>query len=150
MRWGSELMPWYRDYYPPSRPIAAEGGIKARSRRGAFATRWWGQRWLAVLESLNLGGRLQRARNYARRGQVLDISIAPGEVTAEVQGSRPQPYAIRIGVKKLPANATKHLAAELAKSPYCLAKLMIREMPPDVETVFEAARVSLFPGSASE
>lgn len=143
-------MAWYRDYYPPSRPIAAEGGIKSRSRRGAFARQWWAQRWLAVLESLNLGGRLQRGRSYARRGQVLDISIAPEEVTAEVQGSRPRPYAVRIGVKKLPAKATKHLAAELAKSPYCLAKLMIREMPQDIEAVFEAARVSLFPGSASE
>ena len=32
-------MPFYRDYFPPSTPIAAKGGIKARSKRGAFATR---------------------------------------------------------------------------------------------------------------
>ena len=143
-------MPWYNDYFPPSKPIAAKGGIKARSKRGAFATSWWGRRWLAVLETLNLGGRLQRARNYARKGQVLNIDIEPGSVHAEVQGSRPKPYRISIGVKQLAANETQRLAAELAKSPYFLAKLMTREMPQDIETLFDTARVSLFPSRASE
>lgn len=143
-------MPWYRDEFPPSKPIAAKGGIKARSKRGAFATSWWGRRWLDVLETLNLGGRLQRARTYARKGQVLNVDIEPGSVHAEVQGSRPTPYRISIGVKQLAANETQRLAAELAKSPYFLAKLMTREMPPDIETLFDTARVSLFPSRASE
>jgi uncharacterized Zn finger protein len=143
-------MAWYRDYFPPSKPIAAKGGIKARSKRGAFATSWWGRRWLAVLETLNLGGRLQRARTYARKGQVLNIDIEPGSVHADVQGSRPKPYRISIGVKQLAANETQRLAAELAKSPYFLAKLMTREMPQDIETLFDTARVSLFPSRASE
>lgn len=143
-------MPWYRDEFPPSKPIAAKGGIKARSKRGAFATSWWGRRWLDVLETLNLGGRLQRARTYARKGQVLNVDIEPGSVHAEVQGSRPTPYRISIGVKQLAANETQRLAAELAKSPYFLAKLMTREMPQDIETLFDTARVSLFPSRASE
>jgi uncharacterized Zn finger protein len=143
-------MPWYRDEFPPSKTIAAKGGIKARSKRGAFATSWWGRRWLDVLETLNLGGRLQRARTYARKGQVLNIDIEPGSVHADVQGSRPKPYRISIGVKQLAANETQRLAAELAKSPYFLAKLMTREMPQDIETLFAAARVSLFPSRASE
>jgi len=143
-------MAWYRDYFPPSKTIAAKGGIKARSKRGAFATSWWGRRWLDVLETLNLGGRLQRARTYARKGQVLNIDIEPGSVHADVQGSRPKPYRISIGVKQLAANETQRLAAELAKSPYFLAKLMTREMPQDIETLFAAARVSLFPSRASE
>jgi uncharacterized Zn finger protein len=142
-------MPWYREF-PPSKTIAAKGGIKARSRRGAFATSWWGRRWLDVLETLNLGGRLQRARAYARKGQVLNIDIEPGSVHADVQGSRPKPYRISIGVKQLATNETQRLAAELAKSPYFLAKLMTREMPQDIETLFDTARVSLFPSRASE
>ena len=143
-------MPWYRDYFPPSKPIAAKGGIKARSKRGAFATSWWGKRWLDVLVALNIGGRLERGRAYARKGQVLNIDIEPGSVHADVQGSRPKPYRIGIGVKQLAANETQRLAAELAKSPYFLAKLMTREMPQDIETLFDTARVSLFPSRASE
>lgn len=143
-------MQWYRDYFPPSVPIAVKGGIKSRSKRGAFATSWWAQRWIAVLEALNLGGRLSRGRSYARKGQVLDIAIEPGAVHAEVQGSRPKPYGIKIGVAQLGAQQTKRLAIELGKNPYCLAKLMAREMPRDIEKLFEVAGVSLFASRASE
>ena len=143
-------MPWYGDYFPPSVPIAVKGGIKSRSKRGTFATSWWGRRWIAVLEALNLGGRLQRGRRYARKGQVLDIAIEPGAVRAEVQGSRPKPYTIGIGVAQLGTPQTKRLAIELGKNPYCLAKLMAREMPQDIETLFDEAGASLFPSRASE
>ena len=143
-------MAWYRDSFPPSRPIAVKGGIKARSKRGDFASKWWARRWLSVLEALNLGGRLQRGRSYARRGQVLDLALDPGAVRAAVQGSHPQPYAITIAFKRLSPASTQRLAAELAKSSYFLAKLMANEMPEDIEDLFAAARVSLFPERASE
>ena len=70
---------------------------------------------------------------------MLNIDIEPGSVHADVQGSRPKPYRIGIGVKQLAANETQRLAAELAKSPYFLAKLMTREMPQDIETLFDTA-----------
>jgi uncharacterized Zn finger protein len=144
-------MPSFRNYFPPrSKRIAAKGGIKARSKRGAFATSWWGQRWLNVLETLNLGGRLARARTYARKGQVLDVEIQPTSVTAKVQGSQPTPYRIRIGVTPLAKAERARLAAELARSPYVLAKLLAGEMPQDIETLFSAAEISLFPARASE
>jgi uncharacterized Zn finger protein len=143
-------MPWYRDDFPVSRPIAVKGGIKARSTRGAFASSWWAQRWLAVLEALNLGGRLTRARNYARKGQVVDLAIAAGVVRASVQGSMRDPYDITIGIKELDAKQQKRVSAELANNAYCVAKLLAREMPPDIETIFKSAGVSLFPSRASE
>ena len=131
-------------------PIAVKGGIKAQSKRGAFAANWWARRWLAVLEALNLGGRLQRARNYARKGQVLDLTIEAGSVRASVQGSRPSPYQITIGIKPFGKRELDRLAAELSKSPYILAKLLAREMPQDIERSFDAMRLSLFPARASE
>ncbi|HEX9986453.1 MAG TPA: SWIM zinc finger family protein [Thermoanaerobaculia bacterium] len=143
-------MAWYDNPFPAAKPIVAKGGIRARSKRGDFATKWWGRRWLAVLEALNLGGRLQRGRTYARKGQVLDLDIEPGTVRARVQGSMPKPYAVTLGVRKLTPKETPRLAAELERNPYCLAKLLAREMPPEIEGVFEAADVSLFPARASE
>src|SRR5271156_547155 len=95
---------WYRGFYTRferSRPRAAKGGIKAQSKRGAFGTTWWGQRWVQVLESFDIGARLQRGRSYARGGQVLSIDIDKGEVKAKVQGSMPKPYAITIQLKVL-------------------------------------------------
>jgi uncharacterized Zn finger protein len=131
-------------------PIAVKGGIKSQSKRGGFAKNWWAQRWLSVLEALNLGGRLQRARNYARRGQVIDLQTEPGSVRARVQGSRPDPYAVTIKVRALAKRDTERLAVELSRSPYVLAKLLAREMPQDIERLFAATRLSLFPERASE
>ena len=138
------------DFSDFAKPIAVKGGIKAHSRRGAFAANWWARRWLAVLEALNLGGRLQRGRNYARRGQVVELAIEAGSVRASVQGSREEPYEVAIQVKSLAKRDTARLATELAKSPYFLAKLLTREMPQDIEHLFKATRLSLFPARASE
>src|SRR5437763_14995672 len=89
----------FSDYRPP---IRVEGGIKARSARGQIGESWWSRRFLAVLESFALGSRLTRGRSYARAGQVLSLSVAPGVVKASVQGSRPKPYAVRIGLAVFP------------------------------------------------
>src|SRR3954465_4239723 len=80
-----------------ARPIRVEGGLVARSERGAIGSTWWSRRFVAVLESLSMGGRLTRGRTYARKGQVLELGVRPGAVTSTVQGSRPQPYQVSIG-----------------------------------------------------
>jgi uncharacterized Zn finger protein len=145
-------MPRWRDFddFPPSKPIAVQGGIKAHSKRGAFAAQWWARRWIAALEALNVGGRLERGRSYARKGQVVSLDIAPGKVTAAVQGSRPRPYAITIGMKPIAAKDWKALGARFAESPLHLAKLLAGEMPEDIEGHFADAGLSLFPARASE
>jgi uncharacterized Zn finger protein len=136
---------WYREYFPPSRPRQARGGIKAQSRRGSFGQTWWAKRWLAVLESFDIGARLGRGRSYARRGQVLSIEIAVARVQAQVQGSRPQPYTVTIGVKRLSAADWKKLARTLAREARFAAKLLAGDMPQDIEKAFTAAGLSLFP-----
>jgi uncharacterized Zn finger protein len=138
---------WYRRdwYFPRSRPRQAKGGIKAQSQRGTFGQSWWAKRWIAVLESFNIGARLGRGRSYARGGQVLSIEIDKGEVTAKVQGSRPKPYDITIGIKCLSQADWKKLAAELSRQALFAAKLLAGEMPQDIERAFTDAGLSLFP-----
>jgi hypothetical protein len=106
---------WYeRDFFPRSRPRQARGGIKAQSRSGQFGKTWWAQRWIAVLESFDIGGRLQRGRTYARQGQVLSVQVGKGAVEAQVQGSSPRPYEVAIGVKTLSEAEWKRLLRELS------------------------------------
>jgi uncharacterized Zn finger protein len=134
------------DRFPRSGPPRkVKGGIRARSKKGAFAKSWWARRWLAVLESLQLGGRLARGRAYARAGQVMDLSIEAGLVTARVQGSRAEPYAVTIRVKPLSKDDWQSLAAVLSREVVFLARLLAGEMPTDIERAFEQAGLSLFP-----
>ena len=129
-------------YGPPRR---VEGGLKARSARGAIGESWWSRRFLAVLESLALGSRLSRGRSYARRGQVIALTVAPGAVTATVQGSRVDPYAVSIGLGVIPAGTWDAIERALAGQAIFSARLLAGEMPHEIEDVFAAAGAPLFP-----
>jgi uncharacterized Zn finger protein len=135
----------FGSYFPPSRPRAAKGGIRAQSKRGAFAESWWAQRWISVLESFDIGARLQRGRRYARSGQVLSIDIQTGKITALVQGSRPSPYEVIIDVRQLPRTAWKKVAAAAASQAVFASKLLGGQMPREMEDAFRAQGVTLFP-----
>jgi uncharacterized Zn finger protein len=135
----------YYRYYQPSTPKPAKGGIKAQSRRGSFGASWWAKRWIAVLESFQLGARLGRGRAYARSGQVLDLEIEKGAVRAKVQGSRRTPYYVDILIRPLSMAKWYQVVKALSAQFYYVAKLLAGEMPQDIEEVFKLAKVSLFP-----
>jgi uncharacterized Zn finger protein len=137
-------------FFPPSRPRAVEGGLKARSQRGAIAQTWWSERFIAVLEDIGMGNRLQRGRGYARKGQVLSLEVDAGSVTARVQGSRSRPYRVRIGLQAFGKAQWAGLERELAGNAWYLATLLAGEMPDDIEDVFAGVGLSLFPASAGE
>ncbi len=122
------------------------GGIEAVTGRGqAFGQTWWGRSWFEALEALIDPGRLARGRSYARSGQVADLEIAPGRVTAHVHGHRARPYTVRIKLKPLTAAEWQKVIAALASRAVFAAKLLNGEMPSGAAEVFAAAGVSLFP-----
>ena len=141
-RWGSD--------WPPARPVRVEGGIRARSKRGAIGEQWWSRRFIDVLESFGMSGRLARGRNYARRGQVLSFEISCGYVTAQVQGSRPRPYRVRIQVTPLTTPQWRRVEQALAGQALFRAKLLAGEMPREIEEVFADCGTPLFPRSARD
>jgi uncharacterized Zn finger protein len=136
--------------WPPARPIRVEGGIKARSKRGAIGEQWWSRRFISVLESYGMSSRLARGRNYARAGQVLDFQLSQGKVTARVQGSRVRPYQVRIGVLPLTTAQWRRVQDKLASQALFRAKLLAGEMPHEIEEVFAECGTPLFPRSAAD
>ncbi len=136
-----------RGWYSPSRPLAAAGGIKARSKRGAIGERWWSRRFIDVLESFGMTGRLERGRRYARAGQVLELEVSAGYVTARVQGSRPAPYKARIQILPLTTSQWRRVERALAGQALFRAKLLAGEMPAEIEDVFADCGTPLFPRS---
>jgi uncharacterized Zn finger protein len=139
----------WRDW-EPSRPLSVEDGIAARSKRGAIGETWWSQRFIALLESFGVGSRLQRGRNYARRGQVVELEIEAGVVLAKVQGSRYTPYRVRIRAKTLTEQQWRRVEKAMAAQALPLAKLLAGEMPHNIEDVFTSCTLTLFPRSNAE
>ena len=142
------MSPWYE--WESAGPIAVEGGIKAKSKRGAIGEQWWSRRFIAVLDSYGMSSRLQRGRAYARRGQVLEFTLAAGKVTARVQGSRPQPYQVSITVRPLTAAQWRAVESRLAGQALFRARLLAGEMPAEIEEVFAACGTPLFPESSRD
>ena len=144
---------YYDSYWPTwekTSPIAVDGGIRARSQRGKFVENWWATRWIKALTGLMNAGRLSRGRSYARRGQVLEIEVAAGRVTARVQGSRRTPYKVSIELSPLSDQQWTQALDELSERAIYAVQLLNGEMPPDIEQVFDAVRVPLFPESQGD
>ncbi|WP_430496860.1 SWIM zinc finger family protein [Micromonospora trifolii] len=137
----------FADY---GRPRRVDGGLRARSARGAIGRSWWSRRFLEVLESFALGTRLTRGRSYARAGQVLTLDITPGRVDAVVQGSRPQPYQVSIALKPFPAALWSRIEDELAGQAFFSARLLAGDLPDELEELFAAAGAPLFPAAVDE
>ncbi|MFB9236114.1 hypothetical protein ACFFWC_11235 [Plantactinospora siamensis] len=137
----------FSDFGPPRR---VQGGLRARSTRGSIGTSWWSRRFVEVLESFALGTRMTRGRSYARSGQVLRLDVAPGVVAAEVQGSRPQPYPVRIGLPAFDARVWARLEGVLAAQAFYSARLLAGDLPAELADVFAAEGAPLFPSDVDE
>lgn len=140
----------YWSYYERSEPKAVKNGLKAKSKRGTIGETWWSKRWVAVLESFNLGARLARGRSYARKGQVISISVTAGSVRAKVQGTYPQPYDVTIKLKPLTGADWDKAVRSMAGKAVFSARLLCGEMPQSIEEAFSDSGVSLFPQKKSD
>jgi uncharacterized Zn finger protein len=140
----------WRDWEQFGPRRAAKDGIKARSTRGEIGETWWSQRFIAALKEVADAGRLTRGRSYARSGQVMELRVKPGAVTAKVQGSRPRPYEVLIRLTPFTDVEWGRAEAALADQALFLAALLAGEMPRDVEQAFAAAGLSLFPSRRTE
>jgi len=134
-------------WFEAAAPIPVEGGVRVRTARGSIGAQWWSRRFVHLLEETCDGGRLARGRAYARKGQVIEYAVTAGLVTALVQGSRPQPYRVRIAIPAYAPATWDLICAELAGRALYRAALLAGEMPPEIEEVFAALGWPLFPAA---
>lgn len=134
-------------YYENRSPKEVEDGIEARSKRGDIGEQWWSRKFVDVVESYSKSNRITRGKRYARKGQVVDLTVENGVVSATVQGSRSNPYEITIRGDALSEETWQQVERTMADRAVFAAQLLTEEMPADIEEVFEACNVSLFPQS---
>jgi uncharacterized Zn finger protein len=106
---------------------------------------WWSQRWLDLLDSYRFKKRLERARIYSRQGNVLSIEFKGAKVLAKVQGSEVEPYQVSLFINSFSEEEWSYVIETMSQKAIFAAKLLAGEMPQNIEEVFTANGLSLFP-----
>ena len=111
----------------------------------AESREWWVERWLELLDSYRFKKRLERARNYAREGNVLSIDFEQSKVFAQVQGSEVEPYQVSMSLEPFTDEDWDYVVDTLSQKALFSAQLLAGIMPDNIEKVFEQNGLSLFP-----
>ncbi len=106
---------------------------------------WWAQRWLDLLESFGWRRRLERARIYAREGKVLSLEFRGHKVVSRVQGTAPEPYKVVLSLDAFSDEQWDYVIETMSQRAIFSARLLAGEMPQNIEEVFTANGISLFP-----
>lgn len=111
---------------------------------------WWVQRWVDLLNNYRFKKRLERGRRYAREGNILDIDYKGTKVIALVQGTAQEPYKLSIWLDPFTDEDWNYVIDSLAEHALFSAQLLSGEMPDDIEAIFTANGLSLFPFQLAE
>lgn len=130
--------------YPPRLAKTVPDGLRLQS---AVRDVWWRKQWILWLESLHIGARLGRGRNYAQLGQVRTLKVEPGRLSAEVQGAESAPYHVAVELPPLPEAP---ILATLKANPLFAAQLFTRALPMTFHEALLQQGLSLFPAGRTE
>jgi uncharacterized Zn finger protein len=119
---------------------------------------WWGERFLEALESCTDSGRLQRGRSYAGPRRLLTFHIKDNVIQSTVRGNinpyfgvyKEPRYKVEIQLNKIPAAAWKDIIAQLSRNAGWLSRLLLGEVPEDIEDAFANTRYHFLPHSSKE
>ena len=101
---------------------------------------------MSVMESMGLGARLGRGRNYAVSGQVASLEIAGPHVAAHVVGTRPDPYLVTVDFRTPDGEERSRIVSRLRAEPMLVARLLADDLPTEIELFFRDEGFDLFPG----
>ena len=112
--------------------------------RGAIAKSFWGKSWCQNLERYSdYSNRLPRGRTYLRNGSVIDLKIGPGEVTAQVMGSRL--YRVTVSIREVAVAHWQAIARDCARSIDTLVELLQGQLSTSVMERITRPGTGLFP-----
>ena len=111
---------------------------------------WWTQQWIDLLNSYRFKKRLERARNYARQGNVLSLEFKDKKIISTVQGTASEPYKLSLWLDTFTDEDWNYIIQTMSERAIFTAKLLAGEMPKNIEEVFAANGLRLFPFTLDE
>lgn len=111
---------------------------------------WWVQRWYELLDSYRFKKRLERARLYAKQGNVLSIDFVGAKAIALVQGSQEEPYRVSLALQPFTDEDWGFVIESLGQKAIFSAQMLAGDMPESIEQVFTQNGLTLFPFTLGE
>lgn len=123
-----------------------------------FARSWWGQKFIDALEDITDAGRLSRGRSYASGGKVKSFEIEDGVIRAQVRGSvnpyfgvyKEPLYQTEIEIQPISAAKWAAAIAYIASKAGFISKLLLNEIPENIEEAFDTLGIHLLPHKRSD
>ncbi|WP_299010380.1 SWIM zinc finger family protein [uncultured Shewanella sp.] len=106
---------------------------------------WWGRAFIDSLEEFIDSGRLERGRAYRSDSRMLKFDINDNKITATIRGNinpyfgvtiEPR-YKVSLTFKIIQIKEWVDIISALCRNPGWLSKLMLNEMPSNIEGAFE-------------
>ncbi len=116
---------------------------------------WWGQKFISALESFTDSGRLQRGRSYSGDSRILRFDISNGMVSGTVRGNvnpyfgvyKEPKYLTEIEMTAIAAQDWTKIIANMSSKASVVARLLLNEVPENIEDSFAAVGKNLLPHS---
>ena len=118
-----------------------------------YAKTWWGQRFIEALEDFTDSGRLQRGRSYSTDNRIKQWLLKDGKVEAKLRGNinpyfgvyKEPTYKISVQMTHLSAAQWQKIIQKLTQRASFIARLLLNEIPENIENVFADLGVHLLP-----
>lgn len=133
---------------PTKNPRKVRGGVRMARERANDA--WAAQRWLRIKEQHAAPEAQVEGVEYARLGQTRRLDYGPGVAEGLVQGRMPRAYQTRLTVTTFSDEQINSVVGAMADSAVYAAKLLSREIPPNIEDAFGPLGLKLFPSSPDD
>lgn len=120
---------------------------------GKHAKTWWGQRFIEALEDFTDSGRLQRGRSYSSDNRIKQWLLKEGKVEAKLRGNinpyfgvyKEPTYKVSVQMTHLSAAQWQKIIQKLTQRASFIARLLLNEIPENIENVFADLGVHLLP-----
>lgn len=123
-----------------------------------FSRTWWGQKFITAIESFTDSARLGRGRSYARGGKILEFAVNKGKIEATIRGSvnpyfgvytEPRYHTV-VEIKAIAKKDWSKIVQSMAKNASFVSKLLLNEVPENIESSFREVNKNLLPRSESD
>jgi uncharacterized Zn finger protein len=118
-----------------------------------YAKTWWGQRFITALEDFTDSGRLARGRSYSTDNRIKQWLLQKGKVEAKLRGNinpyfgvyKEPTYKVSVQMTHLSDAQWQKVIKILSQRASFIARLLLNEIPENIETVFADVGVHLLP-----